>query len=746
MKMKGIAYKRMMISFVVAFILPVFVIVAFYYFSSNVIAKQVTKSSDNLLQTIQSVCDDQISMYRNELKTFTYDEEVRELGVLNQTDGTEFPLYHNLSDKVIESFGMFGQLGNEVKDIFLYFPQIDRIVSRREGVLRYSVYMEQHYTDGHSHNQLKTFLQTIEDSGEYTDGSALWGDNACLLATRCWKNDPSCAAIIGMWLDLNAISEKVASVDWQHGFEWAILDSNNEVIKSAENVSNDVILQYVVANSREKGSILNTMYSEETGWRYVLYLPDSIIRQAANPIRIFFAITIVTCVLLGVIITMKFTRVNYMPIQDTLQYITKKSGRQENSQAGNEYQLIRKYVDELITSKGALERSFSANEKHRLLASVLIRPDIAPSKKIRSILVPFATGCNKVALIQEKYPAAPAEDTEQDRKLKQFIVDNVLTELLSEQFECQIINMENSQAMMIHSDSFEGKREVLEECIQTFQAFLQEKFNICVTVTVGGSHDGLKGIHDSYLEAIEAEEFLSALEQEYIAFEDIRDNALRKYAYSMQSEELVYKAIQNDNAELAIAFINKMLEEIFSGKVGGSAKMRRVMVTDIFCTLVKVADEKGGIDKVNVNIADMDVRRSLSELKSYFAEIVQSICAEVKPEAETSANSDLCKRVLQYINDHYSDPDMNVSKVAFEFHVSPSTLSSVYKKETGNSLLMVINEIKIEKAAVFLRDGYSVSDAGQKIGILDSSSFIRLFKRHMGVTPGQYKANFSGDH
>ncbi len=745
MKKKGLAYRRMLASFVVAFILPVFVIVAFYYFSSRIIEKQVTKSSDNLLQTIQSVCDGQISVYRNELLTYTFDEQVREMGTLNDIDGTEYPFYHDLSNKVLGSFVKFAQTGNEVKDIFLYFPKTERVISRKEGVLRYEVYMQQHCADESSYIQLKQYLQTTKNAGEYVKGSTLWGANTLLLTNKCWKNDFDCSAVICMWVDMRAISEKVASVDWRHGYEWAILDNNNEIIKSAENVSDDVILQYVTGSTKVEGPIMNSVYSEETEWRYVLYLPESIIEDAANPIRIFFVITMVICVLLGVISTMRFTRVNYTPIEDTLQYITKKVGKKESAHGANEYQLIREHVDELTTSKQALERSFTAKEKHRLLSGMLMRSDVTPPKKIKGVLAPFTAGPNKVALIQEKTSVAPAEVTEQDRKLKQFIVDNVLTELLSEYFTCQIVNMDNSQAMMIHADSFEDKHECLQEAIQTFQAFLQEKFNFYVTVTVGGTHDGLKGIHSSYLETLEAEEFLAALEQDYIDFEDIRDNALRKYTYSMQSEELVYKAIQNDNPELAIAFINKILEETFSDKVGGGSQMRRVMITDIYCTLVKVADEKGCIEKVSINIADMDGRQSIGELKVYFAEIVQNICTEVKSKTESTANADLCKKVLQYIKENYSDPDLNVSKAALEFHVSPSTLSSVYKKETGNSLLQVINEIKIEKAAMFLREGCSVADAGQKIGIIDSSSFIRLFKRYMGMTPGQYKANFSNE-
>ena len=52
---------------------------------------------------------------------------------------------------------------------------------------------------------------------------------------------------------------------------------------------------------------------------------------------------------------------------------------------------------------------------------------------------------------------------------------------------------------------------------------------------------------------------------------------------------------------------------------------------------------------------------------------------------------------------------------------------------------MAINEFRIEKAMEYLGQGYSVADTAAKVGIPESSSFIRLFKKHMGITPGQLK-------
>ena len=47
--------------------------------------------------------------------------------------------------------------------------------------------------------------------------------------------------------------------------------------------------------------------------------------------------------------------------------------------------------------------------------------------------------------------------------------------------------------------------------------------------------------------------------------------------------------------------------------------------------------------------------------------------------------------------------------------------------------------VRITKAEQLLKQGSSVTETAEKVGFRESGTFIRVFKKYMGVTPGQLK-------
>ena len=105
----------------------------------------------------------------------------------------------------------------------------------------------------------------------------------------------------------------------------------------------------------------------------------------------------------------------------------------------------------------------------------------------------------------------------------------------------------------------------------------------------------------------------------------------------------------------------------------------------------------------------------------------------------SSQNQILCQEVLEYIRTNYSNPDLNISMTGQHFRMTPAYLSSIFRRETGESLLKVITMTRVREAEKLLKEGASVVEAGEKVGFRDSSTFIRTFKKYTGVTPGQVK-------
>lgn len=92
---------------------------------------------------------------------------------------------------------------------------------------------------------------------------------------------------------------------------------------------------------------------------------------------------------------------------------------------------------------------------------------------------------------------------------------------------------------------------------------------------------------------------------------------------------------------------------------------------------------------------------------------------------------------LSYIHKHYADRIV-AEELAKRLHVGRTTLMTAFRKHTGSTLSDYVTGFRLKQAARFLREGRTVQQTADRCGFGDSGSMIRVFRKHMGVTPGQY--------
>ena len=94
----------------------------------------------------------------------------------------------------------------------------------------------------------------------------------------------------------------------------------------------------------------------------------------------------------------------------------------------------------------------------------------------------------------------------------------------------------------------------------------------------------------------------------------------------------------------------------------------------------------------------------------------------------------------QYVEQHYTEPDFNISYLAEEMNVSISYLSTVFKQTMGTNLSTHIISLRIKRAKELLQDmKYSISEVALLSGYEDSRYFAKLFKKKLKMTPTEYR-------
>lgn len=98
------------------------------------------------------------------------------------------------------------------------------------------------------------------------------------------------------------------------------------------------------------------------------------------------------------------------------------------------------------------------------------------------------------------------------------------------------------------------------------------------------------------------------------------------------------------------------------------------------------------------------------------------------------------QKIIKFVKENYADANLNISMIGDSFQMKPTYVSKLFKDHSGEGLLDYINKIRIEKAKTLLREGnIPLQEVANLSGFNDLNTFMRLFKKFEGITPGQYK-------
>jgi AraC-like DNA-binding protein len=94
--------------------------------------------------------------------------------------------------------------------------------------------------------------------------------------------------------------------------------------------------------------------------------------------------------------------------------------------------------------------------------------------------------------------------------------------------------------------------------------------------------------------------------------------------------------------------------------------------------------------------------------------------------------------ILSYIEAHLQQ-ELSLASLANHFYFDKFYLNKLFKKHFGSSVYEYIVCKRVSKAKSLIREGFNFTETSHLCGFTDYSSFFRMFKKHMGVSPAQYK-------
>ena len=110
---------------------------------------------------------------------------------------------------------------------------------------------------------------------------------------------------------------------------------------------------------------------------------------------------------------------------------------------------------------------------------------------------------------------------------------------------------------------------------------------------------------------------------------------------------------------------------------------------------------------------------------------------------DESSESRRIQKVINYLHSNYQK-DIHLADVAAYVNMSEVSFSRFMKKRTGKNYIEYLNDLRLGIASRQLIDTTrTVAEISYECGFTNLSNFNRLFKKRKGVTPTEFRENYS---
>lgn len=177
--------------------------------------------------------------------------------------------------------------------------------------------------------------------------------------------------------------------------------------------------------------------------------------------------------------------------------------------------------------------------------------------------------------------------------------------------------------------------------------------------------------------------------------------------------------------------------------------LRNVKNYCIICnTLLRKAAEQGGVHPLHVDqissryAVQIENKATIEGCVQLIGEMFRAYCRLVRSHAISQYSAPV-QKALVYIQENLSG-DLGLQTLADTLQLSPGYLSELFHRETGQTVIHHITHQRMKHAQHLLKTTQlQVQNVAHLCGIPDANYFSKLFRKHHGVTPRQFRQSLS---
>ena len=328
--------------------------------------------------------------------------------------------------------------------------------------------------------------------------------------------------------------------------------------------------------------------------------------------------------------------------------------------------------------------------------------------------------------------------------------EEVLKALRTDQCGCLVLFDSMQRAVLLVYGTQNNLDFWLEEKLSILRDRMRYIYRLDFRASIGIPVDRFSHIRDSYHAAERALEHGSIFGDDSI----INSSNAKSIAgdgpklFTMYHAEIldVFSAQDHQHAkEVLDQFLNQII-----ASAGNSIQYLQQKSVEILSIMFSCAQELGVNCDSFYNLTppiftQVLLSANLGNLRKILHETAESLITQISGRQDQTS-SRVVSSALQYIRQNYSDPDLNITRVAQHIDLSPGYLSQLFKKTTGASFADYLNQFRIEEAKKLLRSTHMrIYEVSEAVGYHNSKYFFQVFKQLTGNRPREFYQKSAGD-
>ncbi|HZG87782.1 AraC family transcriptional regulator [Paenibacillus sp.] len=331
-----------------------------------------------------------------------------------------------------------------------------------------------------------------------------------------------------------------------------------------------------------------------------------------------------------------------------------------------------------------------------------------------------------------------------DESLVSFSASNIIDELARERFGqyCVIPFYNLSAGLLISCPADEDTERRLRELGDDMTKAINAILKMRVSITIGRSEGCVKRLSDVFMEVERASNYRQFGNKNQII--DLNEATAEpesgesKYPFSLEKD--IVQALRMGRSQEAGKLTSAFLQELQTAR-GSEYGVQQGML-QLYGSLRHAVLESGfdagrWLGGAN-GFGELSQMREPGKMLEWMKRhMIEPFVKELEARADAEMKR-MVDQTVAYIDENYWK-DISLEQCADLAGTTPYTLSKWFKQTTGVNFIDYLTNVRIERAKTLLRESdKKINDIAEAVGY-QQSYFNRIFKKQVGVTPGQYR-------